>query len=363
VEEEPPVILSSPVRFTPWEANHQGQAAMPDHPRKLVIAGGSGFLGRLLVNWFSQVGWKVVVLTRRSGAHAAPGWAVAWDGKTLGPWARALEEADALVNLAGRSVNCRYRARNRRAILSSRLDTTRVLGEAVGQCVQPPNVWLNSSTATIYKHSLDQPMDEQTGEIAPSPEAKDAFSIEVAKAWEQTFDQAVAPRTRKLTLRTAMVLGTTPGTVYRVLRRLVRLGLGGQLAGGRQYVSWIHQTDFCRAVEWLIDRDDFAAPVNLAAPHPLTNDALMRTLRRACGKSVGLPATRWMLEIGAFLLRTETELVIKSRRVVPARMITAGFEFRYPRFAAAVEDLEKRLATARAVSRRVPPPAEPARLP
>lgn len=315
---------------------------MPRDRRKLVIAGGSGFLGRLLVEWFCPLGWEVVVLTRQSGAHDGPGRRVVWDGKTPGAWVDELEGARAVVNLAGRSVDCRYHARNRRDIFSSRIDSTRVLGEAVGRCVRPPEVWLNSSTATIYRHSFDRPMDEHSGEIAASPEAKDRFSIDVATAWERTFEEADTPKTRKVALRTAMVLSNTPGTVYRVLRRLVRLGLGGSLAGGRQYVSWIHECDFCRAVEWLIDREDFAGPVNLTAPVPLTNGETMRAMRRACRVSVGLPATRWMLEIGAFFLRTETELVIKSRRVVPARLTEAGFEFRYPRLAGAIKDLQRR---------------------
>jgi uncharacterized protein (TIGR01777 family) len=187
-------------------------------------------------------------------------------------------------------------------------------------------------------------MDEFTGVIAGTPEAKDEFSVDVAKAWEQAFDEATTPGTRKVALRTAMVFSTRRGTVYRVLRRLVRLGLGGAMDEGRQWVSWIHEDDFCSAIEWLIDRPDLVGAVNLAAPHPLTNREMMAVIRRACHMHIGLPAKRWMLEIGAFVLRTETELIIKSRRVVPARLTAAGFQFRFPEFREAIGDLEGRLA-------------------
>jgi hypothetical protein len=319
---------------------------MPKTSRKLVLAGGSGFLGRLLVNWFDRSGWEVAVLTRQGSAKTGPARAVVWDGSTLGDWAHELDGSSALVNLAGLSVNCRYHALNRQAIFASRVNSTCVLGRAVQACARPPRVWLNSSTATIYKHSYDRPMDEASGLIAGSPEAKDLFSVDVAKAWEQAFDEATAPETRKVALRTAMVFSTHQGTVYRVLRRLVRCGLGGAMDGGRQYASWLHQTDFCRAIEWLIDRDDFAGAVNLAAPQPLSNREMMRTIRAACHMPIGLPARRWMLEVGALVLQTETELIIKSRRVVPARLVDAGFEFRFPDLASAVEDLERRLAIA-----------------
>jgi uncharacterized protein (TIGR01777 family) len=193
---------------------------------------------------------------------------VAWDGRQLADWWHELDGALAVVNLAGRSVNCRYHARNRDLMMRSRVEPTRLLGEAIARCAAPPRIWLNSSTATIYKHSLDRPMDEATGVIGGTPEVKDEFSIEVATAWEKVFDEAVTPRTRKVALRTAMVFSNTPGTVYRVLRRLVRLGLGGPMAGGGQYVSWIHERDFCRAVEWLIEHEDFTGPRQPGRPAP-----------------------------------------------------------------------------------------------
>jgi len=244
-----------------------------------------------------------------------------------------------MVNLAGRSVNCRYTAANRRSILDSRVVPTRVLGEAIGQCAQPPRVWLNSSTATIYKRSFDRAMDEATGEIGATPEAKDAFSVEIARAWEGALERAHTPGTRKVALRTALVLGPGEGGVFRVLRRLTRMGLGGAMGGGRQFVSWVHEEDFCRAVQWLIDRDDLAGPVNVAAPGPVTNREMMRTFRRLCGMPIGLAATRSMLELGALFLRTETELILKSRRVIPGRLTESGFEFRFARLEEALEEI------------------------
>src|SRR3989440_1033980 len=232
---------------------------------RIVVAGGSGFIGRLLTDRLVSGNNDVIVLTRSLGPVAQSIRQVGWDGRTLGDWARELEGARALINLAGRSVNCRYNERNRREILESRVDSTRVLGEAIARCNTPPAVWLNASTATIYKHTFDRQMDEATGEIGATPEAKDAFSIEVACAWEQTLNEAQTPATRKVALRTAMVFAASEGGVYRTLRSLTRWGLGGSIAGGHQFISWIHEEDFCRAVEWLIEHDDFTGPVNVAS--------------------------------------------------------------------------------------------------
>jgi hypothetical protein len=317
------------------------------NPRRIVLAGGRGFLGALLARHLVDRHHEVVVLSRRPQPDDGPIRRVTWDGRSVGDWAAVLHGARAVINLAGHSVNCRYTARNRRRILDSRVDSTRVLGEAIGRCQLPPRVWLNSSTATIYRHTFGPPWDE-TGEIGASPEARDAFSVEVATAWERVFHEAPTPGTRKVALRTAMVLGSgnAPNNVVRVLRRLVRIGLGGRMGRGDQFVSWIHEADYCRAVEWLIERPDFSGPVNLCAPNPVTNRELMRTFRDVCGAplGVGLPATRWMLEIGAFLLRTETELILKSRRAVPGRLTGAGFTFRFPHLRAAVADLSDRPA-------------------
>src|SRR5712664_4719391 len=243
----------------PAESKFFLDGVMANHmTRRVVVAGGNGFIGRFLRKSLVAGNYEVVVLTRSPSADETAVRQIRWDGHTLGDWAGELEGACALVNLAGRSVNCRYNERNRREILESRVDSTRVLGEAVARCKTPPAVWLNASTATIYKHTFDQAMDEATGIIGATPEAKDKFSIEVARAWEEILDKAPTPATRKIAMRTAMVFAASKGGAYRVLRGLTRWGLGGAVAGGRQFISWIHEADLCDSVEWLIDRDGFS---------------------------------------------------------------------------------------------------------
>src|SRR2546422_3008629 len=309
----------------------------------IVVSGGSGFIGRLLTPRLVADNNDVVVLTRSPRATAGAVRQVRWDGRTRGSWTDELEGARALINLAGRSVNCRYNERNRREILESRVDSTRVLGEAIARRNQAPRVWLNASTATIYKHTFDRPMDEATGVIAATPEAKDAFSIEVARPLEQTLNEVHTPATRKVALRTAMVLAPSEGGVFRVLRRLTRYGLGGPVAGGNQFMSWIHEEDFCRAVEWLIGRDELSGPVNVASPNPIPHREMMRILRKECRVPFGLPATPWMLEVAAVVHRAEAELILKSRRVVPGRLVAAGFQFHFPKMEDAVPDIERRV--------------------
>ena len=306
--------------------------------KRVVLAGGSGFLGQELAKHFLARGNEVIVLTRQPRACQSLAREILWNGETLGKWSDELEGARALINLAGRSVNCRYHARNRQLILQSRVNPTRVLGEAIGHCTNPPGVWLNASTATIYRHTFG-PAWSESGAIGAMPEAKDAFSVEVACAWEKALNEAQTPVTRTVALRTAMVLGTGKNSVLPVLRRLVRLGLGGKTASGNQYVSWIHEEDFCRAVDWIIEHENLSGPVNVAAPNPITNREMMAALRNVCGMPFGLPAPSWMLEVGAFVLRTETELIIKSRRVVPVRLTESGFHFSFPQFRAALENL------------------------
>lgn len=304
--------------------------------RRIILAGGSGVLGQLLARRSSAQGDDVVVLTRnpRGGSTARE---VHWDGETLGAWVTELEGATALVNLAGRSVDCRYHARNRRIIMDSRIKSTRVLGEALVRCANPPRVWLNSSTATIYRHTFG-PAWNEAGEIGGCAEAKDVFSVKVATEWERAFNEAATPHTRKVALRTAMVL-SRDGGVLPVLRRMARLGLGGSIAGGRQFMSWIHEEDFFRAVAWLIEHSEVIGPVNVAAPTPVPQAEMMRHLRRICRMPFGLPATLWMLELGALFLRTESELIIKSRRVVPGRLLADGFKFQHETVETALEDL------------------------
>jgi uncharacterized protein len=305
---------------------------------KIILAGGSGFLGNVLARCFAARGMEVVILTRNPGPRAGLIRKVRWDGATIGDWRKELEGARALINLAGISVNCRYHARNRKRMLDSRLNSTRVLGEALARCANPPPVWLNSSTATIYRHTFGPAWDE-AGEIGGSAEAKDIFSVRVATEWEFVFNATPTPGMRKVALRSAMVLGHGRNSVLPNLLRLGRLGLGGSLAGGRQFVSWIHQEDFCRAVEWILEHEDLSGPVNLASPNPVTNGEFMDTIRRVCRAPFGLPAPRWLLEIGALFLRTETELLIKSRRVVPGKLLAGGFAFRHPHLLPAIEQL------------------------
>ena len=309
--------------------------------KKIVIAGGSGFLGRILAAHFKELGYVIIILTRspkapNHGIHEA-----GWDAHTVGEWARELDSAAAVINLTGRSVNCRYNQQNRKTILESRVHSTRVLGQAIAASKSPPAVWLNASTATIYKHTFGPAWDE-SGEIRGTPEAKDEFSIEVATAWERTFNEAKTPKTRKISMRAAMVFGTDNNSVFPMLRRLTRLGLGGKMGDGRQFVSWIHELDFCRAVEWLITHDAIGGVVNIAAPNPVTNAEMMKLFRQTSGMPVGLPATKWMMEIGAFFLRTETELIIKSRRVIPRQLTESGFLFQFPLLRSSLEALCKR---------------------
>jgi uncharacterized protein (TIGR01777 family) len=310
---------------------------------RVVIPGGSGQVGTVLARHLQAEGHEVVVLSR--SPRAAPWTVVEWDATTIGAWAEAIDGADVVVNLAGRSVNCRYTPRNREAITQSRVLSTRIVGEAIAAARRPPGVWLQASTATIYAHRHDAPNDEATGILGGGePEAPDTwrFSIDVARSWERELDRAVVPRTRKVKLRSAMTMSPDRGGVFDTLLALVRRGLGGRAGDGRQYVSWVHDADFVRAIDWLIDHDDVAGAVNVAAPHPLPNAAFMRELRDAWGISLGLPASAWMLEIGAVLLQTETELILKSRRVVPGVLTERGFTFRFPRWAEAARDLCRR---------------------
>ncbi|MFC4994194.1 TIGR01777 family oxidoreductase [Rubritalea tangerina] len=289
--------------------------------KTIVIVGANGFLGRVLSRYFLENGWNVVGIARDPDGIVDGVEFVYWDGKKLGAWQEALEWVDVLVNLAGRSVNCRYGRRNRASIFDSRVRTTELLGKAVQGCQNPPKVWLNASTATIYRHAEDRAQGEASGEFGSG------FSVEVARAWERAFRAVDCGKTRKLTLRTAMVFGEEAGTVWTVLQGLARRGLGGKMGGGRQMVSWISDRDFARAVDWLIGNEAAEGVYNVCSPQPLTNKELMKEVRASVAMQFGMPANRWMLEIGAFVLRTETELVLKSRWVVPDRLISEGFKF------------------------------------
>jgi hypothetical protein len=310
---------------------------------KIVIPGGSGHVGRLLSRRFGADGHEVVVLSRSrtTQEHAR---VVQWDAWREGEWIAEIDGADVVINLAGRSVNCRYNKRNLTEMFRSRVQSTEVIGASIGRASRPPRVWLQASTATIYSHTFG-PAHDEGGEIGgnePDVPRYWAFSVEIARAWERALADAATPQTRKVALRTAILMGLGQGGAFDLLARLARVGLGGSLGGGRQYVSWVHEDDFFRALEFLIGREDLAGPVNVAAPTPLTQRRFMADLRRALGVRVGLPATSQMVAIGAFVLRTDPELITKSRRVVPGRLSNAGFVFKYPTWPSAVHELIER---------------------
>jgi len=311
---------------------------------RIVIPGGSGQIGRMLARYFQERGHHVTVLTR---APFTANWqTVHWDGLTLGAWVETLEGADVCIHLSGKSVNCRCTARNRRGLRDSRIGPTLLLHRAFAELQNPPRVWMNASTATIYRHSLDRPMDEATGEIGGemisghrrAPE-KWNWTVQLVKDWEAAFFETPTPRTRKIALRTSLVFSPAPGSIFAVLSRLVRVGLGGTQGSGRQLVSWMHESDFARAVEFLIDREEIDGPVNLAAPNPLPNRDFMEAFREAWRMPNGLWAPAAAIAVGSFFLRTEPELVLKSRYVVPGLLLGAGFEFGFPTWPEAVTDL------------------------
>lgn len=310
---------------------------------KIVIPGGTGQVGTVLARTFHGDGHEVVVLGRNPQKTA---WRFEkWDGETLGDWADEMDGADVVINLAGRSVNCRYNAENRQQMMDSRVNSTRVVGEAIAAAANPPGVWLQASTATIYAHRFEAPNDDVTGIVGGSePDAPDTwkFSIDVATAWERATNEVETPKTRKVLMRSAMIMSPDRGGIFDTLLQLVRFGLGGTAGDGRQYISWLHDLDFIRSVYWLIEHEELSGPINLSSPNPLPNREFMRVLREARGMPFGLPAMEWQLAVGAFLMRTETELILKSRRVVPKLITDSGFEFEFPEWKDAAEDLVRR---------------------
>jgi len=294
----------------------------------LLIAGGTGFLGQALENYFHQKGHTVTILTRKPRRENH----IAWDAQNLGAWAESLEEADVLINLTGKSVDCRYTEANRRAILQSRMASTNILHRALEACENPPKVWLNASSATIYVHAEAEPMTEAKGVIG------DDFSMRVCKAWEACFFEKKCSRTRQVALRTSIVLGNSGGA-YPKLRTVTRWGLGGVQGDGRQWVSWIHELDFCRAVEYCIEQPDIAGAINITGPQPVRNRTLMAQLRNRYRRPFGLSAPQPLLELGTWLLQTESELLLKSRHVFPERLEKFGFTFDYASLPAALQAL------------------------
>jgi len=310
-------------------------------PRTLVLAGGTGFLGSELAAHFSKRGWNVRILTRCS--VAAPGhnpMQIHWDGKTLGKWTQTLDDCNALINLAGRSINCRFTPRNRNEILRSRVDATKVLGLAIAQARKPPPVWLNSSGVGIYNQSVESDVDERNTAFSEA-ETATSFLGKVALLWERALEESETPDTRKVALRISMVLGGRKGTAFPILRRLARFGLAGTMGSGRQLVSWIHIQDFCRALEWIIESPNLSGAVNITAPEPVTNAAFMRALRQACGTSFGLPTPAFALKLGSIITGSDPNLVLDSRRVVPRRLLESGFNFDFPTCASALQNVAR----------------------
>lgn len=300
--------------------------------KKVIIAGGSGFLGQCLASHFVQKGYEVVILSRKAKRDGEGIRYVVWDVKSKGPWIAELEHAAALINLTGKSVDCRYTAANKQRIYDSRIHATRVLGEVIKELERPPTLWINAASATIYRHAEDRDMDEENGEIGTG------FSVDVCQKWEAAFFDFTLSHTRQVALRIAIVLGKKGGALQPLIN-LSRIGMGGRQGNGEQYFSWIHETDFVQIVNFIIDNEALSGVFNVSSPNPVKNTTCMKSLRKAMKIPLGIPMPVWMLEIGAWIIRTETELILKSRRVVPRRLLESGYQFQFAHLQEAIDHL------------------------
>lgn len=300
--------------------------------KTIVIAGGTGFLGKNLANHYINKGYKVIILSREKKRIENGITYEQWNGKTKGEWSKWIDIAETVINLTGKSVDCRYTEQNKNLILNSRIDSTRLIGQLIEESATPPKLWINASTATIYRHSEDKIMTEENGEIG------DDFSMNIAKYWEKEFYSHETPQTRKVALRTSLVLGANGG-VYPVLSRLVKFGLGGKQGNGKQKFAWLHIQDFIRVVDFVINKEQLSGSINTTAPSIIDNKEFMSALRKSLGHKCGLSHPKWLLKIGAFFIRTEAELVLKSRWVYPQTLINNGFEFKYDNINIALKDL------------------------
>jgi len=298
---------------------------------KIVVAGGSGFIGKILIETFKAQA-DIVVLTRGENRTVENVNYMHWDGEHIGAWTAVLTGADVLINLTGKNVNCRYTEKNKAEILNSRLASTRVLGKAVDEMRDPPSLWIQSSSATIYRHSEDLLMTEKNGELGND------FSEQVCLQWEGMFNRQILPQTRKVVLRTGIVLGASDSALPRLIN-LVKTGLGGKQGNGNQFVSWIHERDVVSTINWIIKNKKAEGVYNVVAPQPRTNQEFMKTLRKTLKIPFGLPAPAWLLTLGAWIIGTETELILKSRKVYPQRLLDEGFVFEFPDLKSALEDL------------------------
>lgn len=298
---------------------------------KIIIAGGNGYLGKVLCRHLSET--NEVIILSRGGSRIEGGVRFEnWDAVTLGAWTKVLEGADVLINLTGRSVDCRYNEANKKEILESRIASTAILGQAFRSCNRPPGIWINAASATIYRHSEDKQMDEQTGETGSG------FSVEVCQAWEKVFFENAVPGVRQVAIRTSIVVGKTGGAIKPLLN-LARFGLGGRQGNGRQFFSWIHEDDFARAVQFIIETPVLEGAVNVVSPKPVQNKVLMKEIRRALHIPFGIPLRPCILSLGARMIRTETELILKSRNVIPDKLTRAGFQFTYPTLKEALKEI------------------------
>ncbi|WP_316802168.1 TIGR01777 family oxidoreductase [Pedobacter nototheniae] len=299
---------------------------------KIILVGGNGYVGGVLASHFSEIADEVIILSRKAGTPDRNIKTILWDGKTRGAWENEFAGADLLVNLCGKNVNCRYTEKNKKEIINSRLIPTKLIGEVINGMDNPPKLWINVTSATIYRHAEDHPQDEFKGEIGYG------FSIDVCKRWENSFFESTTPNTRKIALRMGIVMGRKDGAFPRLLN-LVKLGMGGKQGDGKQYVSWIHEQDVALSIEWLIDQPQINGVVNCTAPEAVKNETLMKTIRKVYGMPIGLPAPAWLLEIGARLIGTETELILKSRWVKPTVLMENGFIFQYGKLENAIHDI------------------------
>jgi uncharacterized protein (TIGR01777 family) len=299
--------------------------------QKIIITAANGFLGNALVNHFKEK-YQVIALARKQISNSENVRYLLWDGRTLGEWHTEFEGALAVINLAGRSVDCRYNEKNKHEIYVSRLESTQIISDAIKECKVKPEVWLNSASATIYRHSGDKPMTEKDGEIGTG------FSVDVCQQWEKKFYQNKIESVRQIALRTAIVLGKKGGVMIPFMN-LVKLFLGGKLGNGNQQFSWIHIDDFCKSVEFLIDNKISNGSYNVSSPNPITNKYFMSVLRKNLNRPFGIPSPKWLLELGAKIIKTETELILKSRYVIPERLINEGFQFTFPKIENAIDEI------------------------
>ncbi|GHE28726.1 TIGR01777 family oxidoreductase [Sphingobacterium griseoflavum] len=299
---------------------------------KIILAGGNGYLGGVLARYYSPLAREVIILSRTAKPADGNIKTLHWDGCTAGEWTASLEDADLLVNLCGKNVNCRYTEANKAAIIRSRVVPTTLLGTVITHLQKPPKLWINITSATIYRHAEDRPQDEERGELGYG------FSVDVCRQWEEAFFQTDTPRTRKIALRMGIVLGRSDGAFPRLLN-LVKCGLGGRQGNGKQYVSWVHEQDAAQCTEWLLTHNDLQGIINCTAPEALTNTFFMQHIRQAIGIPFGLPSPAWLLEIGATLIGTETELILKSRWVLPQRLLDSGYPFLFAKAEHAIKDL------------------------